>query len=140
MIIKFKKLKPEAVIPQYAHTTDAAFDLYSLENYILQSGERKIFFTGLSSEIPEGYFVLFKGRSGLATKGGIEVLAGVIDSGYRGDWGVVLVNLGSEACEIKVGDKIAQAILFPVLQAEMREVQELSDSDRGAGGFGSTGK
>ena len=140
MQIKFKKLKPEAVLPKYAHTSDAAFDLYSLENYLLQPGERRVFFIGLASEIPEGYFVLFKGRSSLATKGGIEVLAGVIDSGYRGDWGVVLINLGSTAYEIKAGDKIAQAILFPVVQAEIQEIVELSDSERGAGGFGSTGR
>lgn len=138
--LKFKRLKPEAILPKYAHATDAAFDLCSIEDYILKPGERRVFFTGLASEIPEGYFVFIKGRSSLATKGGIEVLAGIIDSGYRGDWGVVLINLGSEPYKINAGDRIAQAILFPVIQPDIIEVQEISPSTRGEGGFGSTGR
>lgn len=140
LTIKFKRLVPEAKIPQYAHPFDAGFDLYSIEEYTLQPGERHTFGTGLASEIPEGWFVMFKGKSGLATKGGIECLAGVIDSGYRGEWGVVLINLGKEAYTIKAGDKVTQGILIPVNQAKMLEVEELSDSDRGGKGFGSTGR
>jgi dUTP pyrophosphatase len=138
--LKFKRLKPETILPKYAHATDAAFDLCSTENYVLKPGERRVFFTGLAAEIPEGHFVWFRGRSSLATKAGLEVMAGIIDSEYRGDWGVILINLGSEPYEIKVGDRIAQAILLPVNHPEISEVEELPPSGRGEGRFGSTGR
>lgn len=140
MIVKFKKLKPEAIIPQYAHLTDAGFDLFSIEDYCLKPGERHVFWIGLASEIPEGYFVMIKPRSGLAVKRGIDVLAGVIDSGYRGEWGVVLINLGSKPFEFKKGDKIAQGILFKYEKPEIQEAKKLKSSQRGEGGFGSSDK
>jgi len=140
LTIKFKKLNPETTLPSYAHETDAGFDLYSCEDYVLKPGERHIFTTGLTSEIPDGYFVVIKPRSGLAVKAGIDVLAGIIDSGYRGEWGVVLINLGTGPYEFKKGDKIAQGILLKYEQAELKEVKEISGSERKANGFGSTGR
>ena len=140
LTIKFKKLKPEAILPEYATENDAGFDLFSLEDYQLKPGERKVFGIGLAAEIPVGFFVIIKPKSGLAVKGGIDVLAGVIDSGYRGEWGVVLVNLSNQPYQFHKGDKIAQGVLLPVANADIKKVDSLSDSERGAGAFGSTGK
>jgi len=138
--IVFKKLDAEAVIPNYAHLTDAGFDLYSIEDKTLKPGERHLFKIGLATEFPSGFFVLIKPKSGLAVKGGIDVLAGVIDSGYRGEWGIVLTNFGDQSYEFKKGDKIAQGILLSVNQAEITEAKDLAETKRGEGGFGSTGK
>jgi len=139
-MIKFIKTKGNAILPTYAHTTDAGFDLYSCEDYVLKPGERHVFNIGLISEFPDGYFVVIKPKSGLAVKAGIDVLAGIIDSGYRGEWGVVLINFGSEPYEFKTGDKIAQGIILAYEQASLVEANELGESERGMGGFGSTGK
>lgn len=139
LTIKFKKLKEEAILPNYAHSSDAGFDLFSIENYVLKTGERHIFKIGLASEIPEGYFVMIKPKSGLAVKAGIDVLAGVIDSAYRDEWGVVLINFGKEPYEIKIGDKIAQGNFLKIDQPKLVEASELSSINRG-GGFGSTGR
>ena len=138
--LKFKKTKDNATLPTYAHVTDAGFDLYSCEDYILKPGERHVFNIGLISEFSDGYFVVIKPKSGLAVKAGIDVLAGIIDSGYRGEWGVALINLGQEPYEFKTGDKLAQGIILPYEQAAIVETSDLGESDRGTGGFGSTGK
>lgn len=139
-IILFKKLSKDAIIPKYAHDTDAGFDLYCLERKTLTTGERYTFQVGISSEIPNGWFVSIRDKSGLAVKAGIHTLAGVIDSGYRGEWGIVLTNLGESECTFEKGDKIAQGILQQATQAEIMEVTELSETERGLGGFGSTGR
>ena len=139
LVIKFKKLRESAILPRYAHSEDAGFDLFSLENYTLKPRERHVFNIGLASEIPPGYFVMLKPKSGLAAKGGIDVLAGVIDSSYRGEWGVVLINSGEQPFEFKVGDKICQGILLEIDQAEIMQVEDLSETERGEAGFGSTG-
>ena len=140
-ILKFKKLNDQAVIPQFANPSDVGFDLFSLEDKTLKTGERYVFNTGLASEIPEGYFVVFKPKSGLAVKAGIDVLAGVIDAGYRGEWGVVLINLGHEDYAFSKGDKIAQGILLSFDLPEIIETKDdLSKADRGEKGFGSSGK
>lgn len=138
--LNFKKLKEEAVLPAYAHSDDAGFDLFSLEDYSLKPGERHLFLTGLSSEIPSGYFVVIKPKSGLAAKAGIDVLAGVIDAGYRGEWGVILINFGNEKYEFKKGDKIAQGILLKTENGRIIESDKISESERQNGGFGSTGR
>lgn len=140
MELKFKKLKPEAFLPQYAKAGDAGFDLFSCEDYQLKPMERHAFNIGLCSEIPEGYYVKVSPKSGLAVKAGIDVLAGTIDSSYRGEWGVVLINFGSEPYEFKTGDKLAQGVLLKVEEAEIVEADNLSETERGTGGFGSTGK
>ena len=142
MILKIKKLDKEAVIPAYQSEEAAGFDLHSIEDYVLKTGERKLINTGLAFEIEAGYEVQIRPRSGLAFKHGITVLnsPGTIDSDYRGEIKVLLINLGSEDFEIKKGERIAQAVVAPAIQAEIVEVDELNDTKRGKGGFGSTGK
>ena len=142
MKLKIKKLNPKAIIPAYQTKGAAGFDLHSIEDVILKPGERKLIGTGLAFEIEYGYEVQIRPRSGLAFKHGITVLnsPGTIDSDYRGEIKVLLINHSNEEFEIKKGDRIAQAIVAPVIQAEIIEVEELSETKRGEGGFGSTGK
>ena len=140
MQIKFKKLDPQAKIPEYAHPGDAGMDLFSVESYVLQPGERRFFKTGLAAEIPKGYYVRISPKSGLALNGGIDVLAGIMDNGYRGEWLVTLINLGDQPYEFKIGDKLAQAIVAKLETPGIIEVNELSSSERGDGRFGSTGR
>ncbi len=142
MVLKIKKLNSKAVIPSYQTEEAAGFDLHSIENTVINPGERKLIGTGLAFEIERGYEVQIRPRSGLAFKHGITVLnsPGTIDSDYRGEIKVLLINLGSEPFEIKCGERIAQAVVAPVIQAEIVEVENLSDTERGSGGFGSTGK
>ncbi len=140
LILKFKLLSPDAKLPQYAHDSDAAFDIYATETVSLKPGERAIIKTGLASEIPEGWFVSLRDRSGNAAKFGLHVLAGVIDAGYTGEWGIITVNLGQEEHVIEVGDKIAQGILHECRHPEIIQIKELGDTERGDGGFGSTGR
>jgi len=139
--LKIKKLNESAVIPSYAHKGDAGMDLFSTEEYNLKPKERKLISTGLSVEVPEGYELQVRPRSGLALKKGISIVnaPGTIDAGYRGEIGVIMINHGEEDFEINKGDKIAQAILNKVEFAEIQEVDELNESERGEGGFGSTG-
>ena len=138
--LQFKKLRPKTILPRYALKGDGAFDLFSLEDCLLQPRERRLFKIGLASQIPVGFCVVVKPKSGLAVKAGIDVLAGVIDSGYRGEWGVLLINLGRKSYQFKKGDKIAQGLLVGLPQIEIKEVERLTSSHRGPGGFGSTGR
>jgi dUTP pyrophosphatase len=133
------KLTPDAMIPTKDNPADAGIDIYTNEAYTLQPGERHMFSTGISVEFPEGYVALFWDRSGLGSKG-IHRLAGVIDSGYRGEWKVVLINTTNKPFEIKKGDKIIQCVLQKFEPVEIKEVGELSDSMRGEKGFGSSGR
>lgn len=138
--LKFKLLDPQAKLPAYAHQGDAAFDIYSIESVNLKKGETHPVKTGVASEIPAGYFVSFRGRSGLAAKSSIDVLGGVIDATYRGEWMVILTNLGKTSYKIEKGDRIAQGILHPVPPVKIVEVKKLSETIRGGSGFGSSGK
>jgi len=138
--IKVKKINKDSKLPTYAHQGDVGLDLYALENYNLQAGERRVFFVGFALEFPEGYAAIVKDKSSLPKNGGLHVLGGVFDAGYRGEYNVNLVNLGSESYEIKTGDKIAQLVIFPVAIASLTEVEDLTDSSRGEGRFGSTGR
>jgi dUTP pyrophosphatase len=142
MVLKIKKLNPDAIIPAYQSEEAAGFDLHSIDDVVIKKGERKLISTGLAFEIEKGYEVQIRPRSGLAYKYGITVLnsPGTIDSDYRGEIKVLLINLGEKDFEIKKGDRIAQAVVAPVVQAKFVEVEELSDTKRGSGGFGSTGK
>jgi dUTP pyrophosphatase len=142
MKLKIKKLNSEAVIPAYQTKEAAGFDLHSIEDAVINPGERKLIGTGLAFEIEFGYEVQIRPRSGLAFKHGITVLnsPGTIDSDYRGEIKVLLINHSNSPFEIKKGERIAQAVVAPVIQAEIIEVEELSSTDRGEGGFGSTGK
>ncbi len=137
--IKIKKLKENAVIPLYAHEGDAGLDLFSTEDYVLKSGERKIISTGLAIELPEGYVSLIWGKSGLAVKKGIAILGGVIEHTYRGEYGVIALNTSDEDFVVKAGEKIAQLLIQPIVSADVEEVFEMSDSVRGESGFGSSG-
>lgn len=140
MQIKIKRLSPEAKLPQYAHPGDIGMDLYSQENYELKIGARKIFFLGFALEFPCGFGALIQDKSSLPKNGGIHTMGGVYDAGFRGEYNVQLINLGQEPYQINKGDKIAQLVIFPIEIAQLKEVQELSDSSRGSGCFGSTGK
>lgn len=140
MKIKIKRLKDDAILPNYAHPEDVGLDLYSMEDYKLQPGERKIFFLGFALEFPDGYAGIVKDKSSLPKNAGVHSMAGVYDAGYRGEYNVNLVNLGSEPYKIAKGDKIAQLIIFPVEHGELEEVDELNESARGDDRFGSTGR
>ncbi|HOZ36437.1 MAG TPA: dUTP diphosphatase [bacterium] len=140
MKIKIKKLKEEAVIPHYAHPGDVGLDLFSLEDYDLKPGERRVFDLGFAMEFETGYAAIVKDKSGLPKKAGLHTMGGVFDAGYRGEYNVQLINLGPEVYQIKKGDKLAQLVIFPVVIADLEEVAELSDSARGEGRFGSTGR
>jgi dUTP pyrophosphatase len=140
MVIKIKKLDPEAKLPAYAHPGDAGMDIFSLEKTTLAPGERAKIRTGIAIELPQGFVSLVWDKSGLATTHGLKNLGGVIDAGYRGEYFITLVNLGQEAYTIEKHHKIAQILIQKVEHPEIVETEELGDSSRGAGGFGSTGK
>lgn len=147
MKLGFKKMHPNAKLPEYAHVGDAGMDVFSVERATLTVGEPTLVKTGLVAEIPDGYELQVRPRSGLALKQGITVWnsPGTIDSNYRGEIGVILLWTrrmdleGRNWIEIPSGTKIAQLVLAPVTKAEVHEVQEVSQTDRGEGGFGSTG-
>ena len=141
MILRFKKVHPEAVLPAYAHASDAGMDVRSVEDVVIPPGGRALVHTGLVMLLPPGYEAQVRPRSGLALKHGVTVLntPGTIDSGYRGEVGVILANFGSEGFAVAKGDKIAQIVVAPVTQAAIEEAYEIDETDRGAGGFGSTG-
>tara|TARA_R110000744_G_scaffold263780_1_gene378062 strand:- start:6 stop:434 length:429 start_codon:yes stop_codon:yes gene_type:complete len=137
--IKCKKLLDVASVPTRAHEHDAGWDLYSSELAFVISSKRKVVSTAISLVIPDGYVGLIWPRSGLAAKKGIDVFAGVIDSGYRGEIKVCLYNSSEINFEINKGDRIAQIIFHKLPQTEMLEVDSLDDSIRGDSGFGSSG-
>jgi len=138
--IKFQKLHPDAQVPIYAHLGDAGADVFSVVEVTLQPNARAAIPTGLAVDIPIGYEIQVRPKSGLALKHGIAVLnaPGTIDAGYRGEIQVIVINLGTESYTFAKGQKIAQLVLKPVFQANYVE-GELGTSDRGIGGFGSTG-
>ncbi len=140
MMIKIKKLNPEAKIPRYAHPGDAGMDFFALEEVRLEPGERTKVKTGVAMEIPESFVGLIWDKSGLSTSHGLKTLAGVVDAGYRGEVQIGMINLSAEAYEIKKHDKVAQMLIQSIEFPELEEVEELSNTSRGAGGFGSTGK
>ncbi len=136
------KLRPDARLPGRAHEGDAGLDLYAVEAASLGPGERADVGTGIALEIPPGHAGLVLPRSGLAKRRGITLVnaPGLIDSGYRGELRVLLLNTdGTEAFEVAPGDRIAQLLLTPYGDAEPVEVRELSGTARGSGGFGSSG-
>jgi len=139
MKIKIKLLHPDAIMPSYAHPGDAGLDIYSLEDCVIAPQKIKRFNLGFTLELPVGYVSIMMDRSGLALKG-IHNVAGVIDAGYRGEYACALSNLSSEPVEIKKSDRISQLVIIPCAAAELKLADELSDSARGTGGFGSTGK
>jgi dUTP pyrophosphatase len=128
--------------PSYATHGAAGLDVVAAEDLILAPGARHAVATGFAIAIPQGYEVQVRPRSGLALKHGITCLntPGTIDEDYRGEVKVILANLGSEPFEVRRGERIAQLVPAPVLKAAFREVDELSETSRGTGGFGSTGQ
>ncbi len=140
MVLKVKKVHPEAKLPSYGHMGDAGMDLYAAEDTILLPGQPVRVRTGIAVEIPEGYVGLCWDKSGLSTNHSLKILAGVIDSGYRGEIMVGIINLGTEPYTFKQGEKVTQMLIQRVESMEIVEAEELSDTTRGAGGFGSTGK
>ncbi len=137
--VKVKKLTEEAVLPRYGHDGDAAMDLFSVKSFVIPAGKRDVVPTGIAMELPKGYFSSIRGKSGLALKKGISTLGGVVEYGYTGEYGVILLNTGSEDFEVRAGDKVAQVVIQPVASVEVAEVENLSDSIRGDGAWGSTG-
>ena len=134
-IVSVKKLTETAQIPIKAHEDDAGFDFFADLDTVVFPNTRTLIKTGIAVAIPRGYY-----RSGLAFKNGIDVLAGVIDAGYRNEVGVILINFDEKAFEVKQGDRIAQLIIEKVDPFKMEEVKEFfTNTHRGMGGFGSTG-
>lgn len=141
MTLSFKRVHPDAVLPAYAHPSDAGMDIRSIEELTIPVGKRALVHTGLVVNLPPAYEAQVRPRSGLALKAGVTVLntPGTIDAGYRGEIGVILINLGESDFAIKKGDRIAQLVIAPVTQPIVVEATEIDETDRGAGGFGSTG-
>ncbi len=139
MKIKLKKLKDDAILPKYAHAGDVGMDVYSMEEKTLAPMEHHIFFVGFAMEFPLGYAGIVKDKSSIS-KAGLHTMGGVYDAGYRGEYNIHLVNLSDQPYTVEKGDKIAQVIIYPVAIGELEEVNELSDTSRGTGAFGSTGK
>ena len=157
MEIKYSKLHPEGKEPFRANMSDAGYDLFSTEYVVLEPFQRRLISAGINVEIPEGFYGRVAPRSGLACKNGIDVMAGVIDSGYRGEIKVLLINFNFEGynlqptafeamfgsankIEIKPGDRIAQLIIEKCHTVEWKSMETLEDSLRGDQGFGSSGQ
>ncbi|MHA1769128.1 MAG: dUTP diphosphatase [Candidatus Thorarchaeota archaeon] len=141
VVVRVKLLSSEARLPEAARTGDVAFDLYSTVDYELGAGERFAVPTGIAVEIPPGYEGQVRPRSGFALRDGITVLnaPGTIDSGYRGEVKTIMINHGDRPFRITKGMRISQLAIRPVPKVQFLQVDELSNSKRGEGGFGSTG-
>lgn len=141
-ILKIKKLRPDAVIPVYKHNKDSGLDLCSVEQKIIKSGQVGVISTGIAIELEEGCEAQIRPRSGLASQKRLTVVnaPGTVDFEYRGEIKVALINLGDFSYEIQPGERIAQMCICPIDYATVELVEDLSDTVRGDGGFGSTGK
>lgn len=166
MNVNIKRLSADATTPTYAHSTDACFDLYAAADVIIEPGETKLVPTGLAFEIPAGYEMQIRPRSGITLRTPLRVQLGTVDSGYAGEVGVIVDNIAKKdetvpndygpltvsreidrmighhpkwTYKIRKGDRVAQAVIKPVEQATFTIVDALEDTDRGAGGFGSSG-
>ncbi|KKP33434.1 MAG: Deoxyuridine 5'-triphosphate nucleotidohydrolase [Candidatus Roizmanbacteria bacterium GW2011_GWA2_32_13] len=138
--LKVQKIHSNAILPNYAHCGDAGMDFFSIENAIINPGERKGIATGIKMAIPKGFVGLIWDKSGRALNDGLKTMAGVIDSGYRGEVIIVLLNTSNKKMEIKIGFKIAQMLIQKVEQPEIKETNILDKTSRGYSGFGSTGE
>ena len=139
--VLIKRLDDRATLPSYAHSGDAGMDLFAIDNFFIQPGERRVASTGIAIDIPFGSVGLVHPRSGMAVRHGITVLnaPGTIDAGYRGEVKVCLFNTGTEEYAVYEGDRIAQIVFQAISFGVLHEVTELSDSVRSVNGFGSTG-
>jgi dUTP pyrophosphatase len=138
-ILSFKKLNERAVLPSRGSLYSAGLDLYSLEDLTIAPKQRILARTGLAVAIPEGYYGRIAPRSGLALRTGLDVLSGVIDADYRGEIGCLLYNTGDEIIELPAQSKICQFIIEKIITPEAAWADEIDETDRGSGGFGSTG-
>lgn len=139
MELKIKKIHKDAKLPHYGHKGDAGLDIFSAIACVLRKREVKAIPTGIKVAIPEGYVGLIWDKSGVSLEG-VHQLAGVVDSGYRGEVKIVMANLSDEPFSIEKGMKIAQLLIQPVVEVEVIEVEDLEATPRGENGFGSTGK
>jgi dUTP pyrophosphatase len=140
--VSIRRLDPELPLPTRQHASDAGYDLVARNDAVVAPGERALVPTGIAIALPSGFAAFVQPRSGLAIRHGISIVntPGLIDSGYRDEIRVILVNLDPrEKFDVKRGDRIAQLVVQRVEDITWREVAELGDSDRGLGGFGSTG-
>jgi len=138
--MRVKKLHPDAQLPRKDDPGDAGYDLFTVEGGVIPAGGRTAFSIGIATELPYGHYAQVKDRSGLALNG-ITTLGGVIDNGYRGEWKVILHNTDPLfSYVVEPGDKIAQAVIRRYANPEVHEVDELTETGRGACGFGSTGR
>jgi dUTP pyrophosphatase len=143
MKLLIKRIDPDLPLPHYAHHGDAGADLYSRIDYVIPAGQRALIPTGVSIALVDGYVALLHPRSGLALRHGVTLVnaPGTVDAGYRGELQILLINHDPrENFSITRGDRIAQLVIQKVERAEFIEVEELPGTERGAGGFGSTGK
>lgn len=139
MKIKIKKLKENAKLPQYANPGDVGMDMYAMETVTIPPMGHYRFWHGFALEFSVGYAAIVKDKSSVS-KAGLHTMGGVFDAGYRGEYNTHLVNLSGESYTVEEGDKVAQLVIYPVAIAELEEVDILSESVRGEGAFGSTGK
>ena len=139
-LLKIKKLTTEAALPTRGSSSAAGLDLHSIEPVRLLPRQRALVRTGLAVAVPEGYYGRIAPRSGLATKNGIDVLAGVIDADYRGEIKCLLYNTGDETVELPAQTKICQLIIEKIVTPAAAWVDELPETARGESGFGSTGR
>ena len=139
MILKVKKLKASAKLPKYHHPGDVGMDLYSTEEVTVNPGERHFFWHGFALQFPEGYAAIVMDKSSIGKLGFVH-LGGVFDAGYRGEYNTCLANLSDKPYTFEVGDKVSQLVIVPVIIGKIKEVKKLSESARGEGKFGSTGK
>ena len=138
--LPFKRLDERAVIPQYANEGDSGMDVYSLEGMVINAYHSAKMRTGIACDIPRGWELQIRPRSGLAAKKGVVAAFGTVDMGYRGEIGVTLFNHSDKPVSVAAGDRIAQIVLAPVFRANPVETRgSLSETERGEGGFGSTG-
>jgi dUTP pyrophosphatase len=136
--LSFKRLDPGAILPTRGSSQAAGLDIFSIEAVVIEPKQRSLVRTGLAVAIPEGYYGRVAPRSGLATQKGLDVLAGVIDSDYRGEVRCLLYNAGDEAINLPAQSKICQLIIEKIITPSAVWSDEISDTDRGSGGFGST--
>lgn len=139
--VKIHRISKDAILPKYAHPTDAGADVYSVEDITIAPNETVIVPTGLTMAVPAGYEVQIRPRSGLSAKTNLRIAnaPGTIDADYRGEIGIIMNNIGNKTETIKKGDRIAQMLIAPTPMISWKEVESLDTTERGAGGFGSTG-
>jgi dUTP pyrophosphatase len=141
MQVQMTRIHPDAIVPHYVHPGDSGMDVYSIEDLTIAPGETAFVHTGLKIAVPEGYEAQMRPKSGLALKNSVTLLnsPGTVDSGYRGELCVIMINHGREPFQVKKHTKIAQMVICPVVHADVVEVLSLDETVRGEGGFGSTG-